>query len=82
MDFVARMELGRTLAKRRRDRGWATGKGGKGWDYKRPLDTADDWGSLYRRTFNDWKSAAREALNDFQVASLNGPRSDVYDYEF
>ena len=73
MDFCKRMELGRTLAKRRRDRGLATGKGAKGWQWQRPALDPRDWQSTFLHTFEQWRSDAREALNDYQAACFNGP---------
>lgn len=73
MDFVKRMELGRTLAKRRRDRGQATGNGAKGHAWQRPALDPRDWHSTFQHTFQAWRSDARQALNDYQAAAFNGP---------
>lgn len=65
----------------RRIRGLHTGASAKGWDWKRPELDRNSFVDAARLAFDGWRIAATDARNDFAVACLNGPRSDVYDFE-
>jgi hypothetical protein len=67
--FRPRMELGRTLAKQRRNRDLHTGKSAAGWSYQRPAAGRGSRAAALSEARAGWQSAVREACNDFAVAA-------------
>ena len=79
--MIERADEYRDRAQARRSRGQHAGRSAAGWDWKRPQAVAGSWDAICAVARDGWRSAVVEARNDFAVACLNGPKSDVYDFE-
>lgn len=79
--MIDNADLGRTLAKKRRNAGKHAGKRAKGWDFTRPpADHApDSWEALCAQARRSWRSECQQIRTDFATACLNGTTYGDYD---